>query len=446
MARLRVLLIDDSAVVRRLLRSALAADPEIEVVGEAGDGQQGLAGIRELQPDAVVCDVEMPVLSGIDTVREIRRHWQKLPVIMFAAPTRESAAVTLEALHAGADDFVTKPTASSGASMTAVLEQLRVELGGKLKILARGPGDLSAVARAAIRYAPPPRPAPAAPAGEAVAAIPPAPAGEPRTPPKPPTIVSAVPPPAAEVCTPSSLVPALRPSPAPTARPTPAPPSPPRLPPATPPSALRATPLPATPVGALQRTTRCEAVLIGVSTGGPNALAEVIPRLPADLPLPVLVVQHMPPVFTRLLAERLQGQSRLPVVEAAEGDEVLPGRVYIAPGDYHLTVRREQASVRCRLNRDPPENSVRPAADVLFRSAASVWGGNVLVVIMTGMGQDGLLGALQLHELGAPVIAQDEATSVVWGMPGAVHKAGIVERLVPLSQLAETIALRARMR
>jgi two-component system chemotaxis response regulator CheB len=175
-------------------------------------------------------------------------------------------------------------------------------------------------------------------------------------------------------------------------------------------------------------------------------VAEVVPRLPRDLPVPVLIVQHMPPVFTRLLAERLAAKSALAVIEAAQGDEVRTGTVLLAPGDHHLMVRREGATVRCMLNREPPENSVRPAADVLLRSAAEVWGGNVLVVVMTGMGQDGLLGAMQLHNLGAPVLVQDEASSVVWGMPGAVSKAGIAERLVPLGQLAEAITSRVRGR
>lgn len=192
------------------------------------------------------------------------------------------------------------------------------------------------------------------------------------------------------------------------------------------------------------RSGRCEAVLIGISTGGPNALAEMIPRLPADLPVPVLVVQHMPPVFTRLLAERLSAKSALPVREAAQGDPVRAGEILLAPGDFHLAVRRDAGGVSCILNREAPENSVRPAVDVLFRSAAEVWGGNVLVAVMTGMGQDGLLGAVQLHGLGAQVLAQDEASCVVWGMPGAVVKAGIADRVLPLSQIADEIALRAR--
>jgi two-component system chemotaxis response regulator CheB len=406
--RIRVLVIDDSAVVRRMIRGALEADPELEVVAEAANGREGIQRIREHTPDAVVCDVEMPELSGIETVQELRRHWPKLPVVMFASPNRASAHVTLEALHAGANDFVTKPSAAAGTAMAAVMEQLRNDLGGKLKALVQGPGDLSAVARAAVRHAPPAPPAPdMAPAPSS-----PSPPARPAPPP------AAVP-----------VIAAPRSSPRPAAL-------------APRPAAAPARPAPPRPA----RSGRCEAVLIAVSTGGPNALAEVVPRLPRDLPVPVVIVQHMPPVFTRLLAERLASKSSLAVTEAAAGDEVRVGSVLIAPGDHHLTLRREGATVRCALNRDAPENSVRPAADVMLRSAAEVWGGNVLVVVMTGMGQDGLLGAVQLHGLGAPVLVQDEASSVVWGMPGAVAKAGIAERQVPLSQLAEAISSRVRSR
>lgn len=423
--RIRVLLVDDSAVVRRLVRGALDTDPEIEVVAEAANGQEALLRLRECDPDAVVCDVEMPVMSGIETVQAIRRQSGSLPVVMFASPNRASAHVTLEALHAGASDFVTKPTVAAGTAMAAVMEALCIELGGKIKGLLRGPGDLSAVARAAVRYAPQPAPeAPTPPARPAVTVEPPS---------APPSLQ---PPPTRAVVTVEAPTPVARPA---VVRP--------------PPAARAADPRPGSrthqevvrlAVPQRPRSGRCEAVLIGISTGGPNALAELVPRLPADLPAPVLVVQHMPPVFTRLLAERLSTRSQLPVHEAASGDPVRPGGILLAPGDHHLVVRRDGSGVVCALNRDAQENSVRPAVDVLFRSAAEVWGGNVLVVIMTGMGQDGLLGAVQLHRLGASVLAQDEASSVVWGMPGAVVKAGIAERVLPLSQLADEIALRAR--
>jgi two-component system chemotaxis response regulator CheB len=406
MPRIRILLVDDSAVVRRLVRSALEADPEIEVVGEAANGREALTWLSQDEPDAVICDVEMPEMSGIETVQAIRRQWPRLPVLMFASANRESAHTTLEALHAGANDFVAKPSVAAGTAMAAVMDTLRQELGGKIKALLRGPGDLSAVARAAVRYAS------------------------------------------------SSEIPAMRPADQPPRQPAPTPSTPSSFP-AMRPNALPPAPVPhaearpsrATPPPLLRmRAGACEAVLIAVSTGGPNALAEMIPRLPRELPVPVLIVQHMPPVFTRLLAERLAAKAQMPVREAADGEAVLPGEVLLAPGDHHLLVRRTGGAVRCVLNRDPAENSVRPAADVLFRSAAEVWGGRVLVVVMTGMGQDGLVGAIQLHALGASVLAQDEASSVVWGMPGSVSKAGIAGQPVPLAQLANAIVHHVRGR
>jgi two-component system chemotaxis response regulator CheB len=181
-----------------------------------------------------------------------------------------------------------------------------------------------------------------------------------------------------------------------------------------------------------------ERVVIGVSTGGPNALSEVIPALPGDLPVPILVVQHMPPVFTRLLAERLDQKSALRVTEAVEGELVEPSTVYLAPGDFHMTLSSGIDKRRIRLNQGPPENSCRPAVDVLFRSAAA-HGSGTLAVILTGMGQDGLRGCEAVRDAGGRVLAQDEATSVVWGMPGFIARAGLAEQLVPLPQVAQQI-------
>jgi two-component system chemotaxis response regulator CheB len=421
--RVRILIADDSAVIRRLLTSALLGDTEVEVVGAAVNGREALRMISELSPDALLCDLEMPEMDGISTVQALRRTNPRLPVVMFSSPTDEGARTTLDCLHAGANDFVTKPSFTSGTAMDAVLAQLRGDLCPKIKALCRGPGDLSSVARAAIGRR----------AADQVLAPAPAPA----------VLPAVVPLPAAKqpVAAPPTPAPTIPPA-APVAQaivrnrtPAPVQPSPTPLPVASPPPTL------ARPAS---RTGRIEAVVIGVSTGGPNALADMVPRLPRELSVPVLVVQHMPPVFTRLLAERLAAKSALAVREAQAGEAVTAGAILLAPGDQHLVVRREGGAVRCGLNRDLPENSVRPAADVLFRSAAEVWGGNVLVVVMTGMGQDGLQGALHLHRLGASVIAQDEATSVVWGMPGAVAKAGIAERIVPLGQIADEIAARCR--
>ena len=180
---------------------------------------------------------------------------------------------------------------------------------------------------------------------------------------------------------------------------------------------------------------RIEIVAIGTSTGGPNALAEVLPRIPHDFPVPIVVVQHMPPIFTRLLAERLASRSAIPVEEGSAGVILSPGHAWIAPGNFHMTVARAGVNWRLDLNQEPPENSCRPAVDVLFRSVAAVYGANVLGVVMTGMGSDGVLGAQHIREAGGEVIIQDEASSVVWGMPGLVYASGLADAVYPLDQL-----------
>jgi two-component system chemotaxis response regulator CheB len=186
-----------------------------------------------------------------------------------------------------------------------------------------------------------------------------------------------------------------------------------------------------------------EVVAIGVSTGGPNALAVVIPALPADFPVPVLIVQHMPPLFTRFLADRLAAKSRVKVVEATDGMPVRAGCVYIAPGDYHMVTERKGTEVVLRLNQEPPENSCRPAVDPLFRSVTQVWGSHVLGVVLTGMGQDGCRGAGAIREAGGTVFAQDEATSTVWGMPGYVVQQHLADKVLPLEQVAAEIVRHA---
>ncbi len=191
------------------------------------------------------------------------------------------------------------------------------------------------------------------------------------------------------------------------------------------------------------RTSRIDMVAIGISTGGPNALDVVIPALPTDFPVPVLIVQHMPSIFTRHLAERLSSRSAVSVREATDGEQVQPGAVRIAPGDWHMVVERECGSGKIRLHRGDLENSCRPSADVLFRSVAAVHGSNALAVIMTGMGQDGLDGCRQIRDAGGTILAQDEATSVVWGMPGSVIRAGLASIVLPLSKIAGEINRRS---
>lgn len=191
-------------------------------------------------------------------------------------------------------------------------------------------------------------------------------------------------------------------------------------------------------------STRIDVVAIGVSTGGPNALTEVLPGIPKDFPVPVVIVQHMPPGFTLNLAQNLNGKSKIEVREGVEGDLVQPGLALIAPGDFHMVLQRKGTAVGVSMNRGAPENFCRPAVDVLFRSVVDVYGGNSLCVVLTGMGQDGMLGATAIGAAGGTVLAQDEATSVVWGMPGAVARAGLADDILPLARIAGEIDRRVR--
>jgi two-component system, chemotaxis family, protein-glutamate methylesterase/glutaminase len=348
--RIRVLVVDDSVVIRRLVVDALAADPQIEVVGVAPNGRIALEKIAALSPDAVTMDIEMPEMNGIEAVRALRRTHPRLPVVMFSTLTERGAEATLDALAAGASDYVTKP--SNVGSFAESQRNVREELVPKLKAL-------TGARRAA-----------AVPAVASPAAAPAPPAGGRRR----------------------------------------------------------------------QRSGAFGILAVGCSTGGPDALATVLPALPADLPVPVVVVQHMPPVFTRLLADRLDGQCPLAVAEARHGEPLVPGRILIAPGGRHLVVRRSGTNVVAHLNDDPPENFCRPAVDVLFRSVSAAYGDRVLATVLTGMGRDGERGAKVIREAGGEVWAQDEATSVVWGMPGAVATTGQADKVLPLPQVGQQLA------
>lgn len=347
MQPLRILLVDDSAVIRRAITSMLSSDPEIIVVGNAGNGTQALERIPGLKPDLIILDIEMPGMDGLETLVEIRKLYRKLPVIMFSTLTERGAAATLDALARGASDYMTKP---SGGLADLTPERVREDLIRKIKSLC--------VVRPPSQPAPPPR---------------------------------------------LPLAPAL--------------------------------------VG-----TRIDVVAIGTSTGGPNALMALLPQLPPNLPVPIVIVQHMPALFTRLLAERLNVRGPLKVQEGREGERLLAGEVWIAPGDRHMTVVRKGAEVLIGVNQDPPENSCRPAVDVLFRSVAQIYKANVLAIVLTGMGADGTRGASVIRAAGGQVIAQDEASSVVWGMPGSVVAAQLADHIYPLDGIAAETVRRVSMR
>ena len=345
MRPVRVMIVDDSVVVRLLVAEAIRGDKGLELAGTAANGRIALEKLAELKPDVIVLDVEMPELDGLATLAEIRKRDRKVPVVMFSTLTSHGASATVEALTRGASDYVQKPSASNRDHSIQVM---RAELVPKLLALGE---------RMQTR-----------PHSVAV-----------RTPTRTPR-------------------PGLRP-----------------------------------PVTLL---------VLGVSTGGPNALADMLPGLPADLPVPVLIVQHMPPVFTGMLAKRLDALSPLNVQEAQGGEVLRAGDVWIAPGGKHLSLRREGTEVALWTNEEPHVNSCRPAVDVLFTAAAKIYGSGVLAVVMTGMGQDGFRGSKDVTAQGGQVLAQDQASSVVWGMPRFVAENGLADAVLPLEDLAAEITRR----
>lgn len=354
--RIRVLVVDDSVVIRRLVTHALEEDAEIAVVGTAANGSIALQRIPQFNPDVLTLDIEMPEMDGLETLRRLRRNYPQLRVIMFSTLTERGAAVTLEALTLGASDYVTK--VSNEGSLDRSMVRLREELVPKIKQFFVLAGRNSAAAR--------PEPA-----------------------------------------------------------------------------QVQGSPLLWRSKAAAQGTNvRPRVVAIGVSTGGPTALGAILPQLPAEFPLPILIVQHMPPLFTRFLAERLCSSCRLPVKEASQGDQVAAGKILIAPGNFHMKVADNGSGVRVYLDQSPPQNSCRPAVDALFSSIGETYGGAVIAAVLTGMGQDGLRGAEILKTQGASVLAQDEASSVVWGMPGAVANAGLADCVLPLDQVVPEILRR----
>jgi two-component system chemotaxis response regulator CheB len=341
--RIKVLIIDDSALVRALLTKILGADPALQVVGTAADAFIAREKIKVLNPHVLTLDVEMPRMDGLQFLRNLMRL-RPMPVVMCSSLTERGADITLAALELGAIDFVTKPK----VDVAHALEAYAAELISKVKV--------AAVARV--------RP-----------------------------LVSRAPP-------------------------------------------ANLAGVPQKPRSELHFRTTDQIVAIGASTGGTEAIREVLARLPPDAP-GMVITQHIPRAFSAPFAARLNACSQLSVQEAQDGALILPGHAYIAPGDLHLTVERDGARYRCRLRDHEPVNRHRPSVDVLFRSVAEQVGQNAVGVILTGMGADGARGLKEMRDKGALTIAQDEKTSVVWGMPGASVALDAVDRILPIEQIAE---------
>ena len=371
---LRVVVADDSVLFRRAISDALGALPDVEVVGSATNGKLALQKVRELKPDLLTLDLEMPEMNGLAVLDALRQSGSKLTVIVVSALTRRGGDMTLRALEKGAFDFITKPdTAGSEESREAI----RRELAPRLRALS---------SRVAVR----------------------------------------------NLLHQTALVP---------------------VPALTIASAPRPGQKPlnaglADIAGRMNRLVspnRPELVLIGVSTGGPNALARLMPHLPRDLGVPILIVQHMPPVFTLSLAESLATKCAVKVREAAHGDILTANTAYIAPGGRHMRLAPGPDGSRViQITDDPPENNCRPAVDYLFRSVAAHFPGRAMAVILTGMGSDGTIGLRLLKRHHAFVIAQDEASCVVYGMPKAAVEAKVTDVILPLDAIAARVTATVR--
>ncbi len=339
--RIRVLVVDDSAFVRKALARMLGATPDIEVCGFGVDGQDALEQAESLRPDVITLDVQMPRLDGLSALARLMQV-RPTPVLLLSSLTREGADVTLRGLELGAMDFVDKSRVQGSMNLLSLAEELTAKV--------------RALAGAHLPLLTPPEPAESARAG-----------------PDPPA--------------------------------------------------------------------RVDALVVAASTGGPAALQYLLPALPATLPVAVLVVQHIPPGFTRSLAERLALRSALAVREAESGEVVRPGVVLIAPAGWHARVERRRGVVRVQLSEEPRDSLHRPSADVLMAAAAAVWGARTVGVVLTGMGHDGVAGLRAIRAAGGTTLAESEETSVIYGMPKAAAEAGVVDRLVPLHRLpAEILA------
>jgi two-component system chemotaxis response regulator CheB len=347
-SKIRVLLVDDSSVVRRVITKTLGQFNDMDVVGGAKDGEEGLEMIATLKPDVVLLDVDMPRMDGLETLRQMRSQQIQVPVLMFSSRTERGAKIATDALLLGAKDFVFKPGGANMSDLKAGQQAIEYQIVPRLRSLTHRHGWLKTWH---------------------------------------------------------------------------------------------------VPTGSAPATVRIDLVVIAASTGGPAALAKLVSdtQLRSSLHAPIMIAQHMPELFTKHLAGRLAQDSGLNVAEATDDEVLKPGMIRIAPGGRHVAICRTLAGFVTEVHDEPPVNSCRPSADVLFRSAASAAKQHLLAVVLTGMGQDGKEGCRSVRDTGGRVIVQDEATSVVWGMPGSVATEGLADSVIPLEKMGGQIARHLRV-
>ncbi|MBU0973579.1 MAG: chemotaxis response regulator protein-glutamate methylesterase [Proteobacteria bacterium] len=360
METLKVVVVDDTIVYRKIVGDVLKAIPGVEVVGTANNGKIALSKIAAFSPDLITLDIEMPEMNGIEVLQELHKLPSPPKVVMLSTLTREGSEMTIRALELGAFDFVPKPDDGTMAENMLKVKQALEPIVYALKRQQTTRFNLRTRLSSQVPLK--------------------------KTEPKPVT---------------------------------------PKMP----------------LVARVHLKTKSEIIGIGISTGGPNALTRMIPMLPADFKAPILIVQHMPPMFTASLANSLNNKSKLEVKEAEDGDVILPGRILIAPGGRQMKIVAggDGISRKIKITDDPPENSCRPSVDYLFRSIAQHYVGRATGVIMTGMGSDGSKGLALMKKNGSQVIAQDEATCTVFGMPKEPIESGIADVIAPLDKIADEI-------
>jgi two-component system chemotaxis response regulator CheB len=355
-ATVKVLVVDDSAVVRGLTRRFLEENPCIEVVATASNGKNAVEAVQKHDLDVIVLDIEMPVMDGLTAIPLILAAKPRVKIVMSSTLTKANAVVSLEALSAGASDYVAKPTSGSQIHGS---DDFRRELITKVLALGGVPNAPSAATTA-------------------------------------PSVANR-----------STRAPIIKPgAPISLHKPSTVPP---------------------------------RAIAIGSSTGGPQALDTVLGGLDKTLPQPIFITQHMPATFTQILAEHIARDTGRIACEAKDGQQIKPGEIYIAPGDYHMVIHGQGDDLKIKLTQTERENYCRPSVDPMLRSLVEIYGPALLTVILTGMGHDGLGGSQLCVEKGGTVVGQDEASSVVWGMPGAVASAGICAAVKPLDKIAQTV-------